>query len=110
VAKKKKGNGQEPRWAQEPDQIVSTGHLGKKHRATLAALFAKPIRVNIAWVDFVSLMEALGATVRSAGGSAHSFTLNQRIGVFHRPHPGNELYPQLVRRIRGFLNIARVHK
>jgi hypothetical protein len=74
----------------------------------LTALFAKPPRSNIAWQDFVSLMTAPGATSRTAGGSAHSFTFKGVVGVFHRPHPGNELYRELVKRIRKFLVRAGV--
>jgi hypothetical protein len=83
--------------------------LSKKHQTTLAALFARPTRTNIAWQDFVSLMTALGGSERTAGGSAHSFILNGVVGVFHRPHPGNELYGEVVKRIRKFLSRAGVN-
>jgi hypothetical protein len=77
--------------------------LGHRHERTREALFADPVRTNITWDELVGLLTALGATTRTAGGSAHSFTLNGVVAVFHRPPPGNQLVAPLVWRVRRFL-------
>jgi hypothetical protein len=105
MARKKK-RPSEPR--PQPPSAAPRRELNRKHKATLTALFTKPARSDIALQDFVSLMNALGATVRTAGGSAHSFTFKGVVGVFHRPHPGNELYRELIKRIQKFLSRAGV--
>jgi hypothetical protein len=82
--------------------------LKGRAKQTLDALFARPDRLNIQWNDFVAMMTAAGAVVTtSGGGSAHSFAIRGHVLVVHRPHPGNELYMQLVRRVRKFL--ARIN-
>ncbi len=44
-----------------------------KHEKTLAALFASPIRLNVAWTDLLSLLSHLGAAIRTdAGGSMYN--------------------------------------
>lgn len=112
MAKKKRGprprKQVEPALEVQPAAPPPATSLGKKHQATLVAIFARPTRTNISWKDFVSLMEALGAKPRTSGGSAHSFVLNGTVGVFHRPHPGHQLYDPLIRRIRKFLSQAGV--
>lgn len=78
--------------------------MNRKHRQTLAALFARPDRKDIRWDDFISLMEELGAEITTKGGSMTGFRLNGRYAVFHRPHPGNLIYPSMLKRIRRYLN------
>lgn len=80
--------------------------MTRKHRKTLAAIFAEPVRANIAWDDAVSLFQTLGTVITSGGGSMFGFDLNGRSAVFHRPHPGRELSRSLVRRFRRFLEGA----
>jgi hypothetical protein len=78
--------------------------LPGRHAKTLRAIFARPDRANIAWNDFVALMEAAGAVVDSDGGSAHAFTLRSRTIVVHRPHEGKkEMSKASVKRARRFL-------
>jgi hypothetical protein len=77
--------------------------VNHKHRQTLAAIFAHPERKDIRWDDFIALMIELGADVTSQGGSMTGLRLKGRYAVFHRPHPGNEIYPSMLRRIRRFL-------
>lgn len=82
--------------------------LSSKHQQTLAAIFADPIRANIAWNDVVALLLALGARVNKKGGSMHGFTLNGARAVLHKPHPANELVKAAVRQVRRFLTTAGV--
>ena len=82
--------------------------MARKHRKTYDSLHADPVRANIAWADAVSMLEALGATVTGAGGSMHSVEFVGSSIVLHRPHPGNELPRDAVRRIRNLLEKAGV--
>lgn len=43
--------------------------MNQKHRKTLEAIFAEPIRRNIAWSGVVALVQALGGEVRQGDGS-----------------------------------------
>ncbi len=84
--------------------MAKVSRLAGRHAKTLAAVFARPDRANIAWNDFVGLMNAAGADVDSEGGSAHAFTLRGRTIVIHRPHEGkNEMSKASVKRGRRFL-------
>jgi len=101
MAKKKPGA------APGRDGGLASGLTGK-HRKTLEAIFARPDRSNIVWNDFLKLMEAVGATVITEGGSAHYFELRGASLNIHKPHPGHELYKEYVRKIRGFLRGVRL--
>jgi len=80
-----------------------------KHEKTLAAIFATPIRTNIAWKDVLALLRSLGADVdESAEGSRVSVTLGGVTEVLHAPHPGKELQKAAVRSLRSFLGRAGV--
>ena len=79
-----------------------------RHRKTLDKIFAKPDRKDIQWDDFISLMVALGAEMTAKGGSMVGVRLKDRYAVFHRPHPGNEIYPTAIKRIRRFLQESGV--
>ena len=68
-----------------------------KHEKTLAAIFATPVRANIAWRDVEALFRHLGATVHEAEGSRISVELNGQPRTFHTPHPGKEIKPATVR-------------
>ncbi|MCU1376835.1 MAG: hypothetical protein JWO68_4121 [Actinomycetia bacterium] len=80
--------------------------MNRKHRKTLAAIFAEPTLANISWDDAVSLFESLAATVTPSSASMFGFDLGGVTAVFHRPHPGHELPKALVRRFRRFLENA----
>ncbi|MCX6060583.1 MAG: type II toxin-antitoxin system HicA family toxin [Chloroflexi bacterium] len=51
----------------------------------------------------VSLLKALGADITERGGSILGIRLNGRYAVFYRPHPGNEIYLSMLKRIRRYL-------
>ncbi len=83
--------------------------MGKKHDRTLAAIFARPTRANIAWEDVVALVQHLGGVVHSdRGGSMREFVLNGIRAIFHEPHPGNEVPQAMVRRLRIYLDEAGI--
>jgi hypothetical protein len=77
--------------------------MHKRHQKTLDDIFHKPDRKDIQWDDFIALLHALGANVTERGGSMIGVRLNNRYAVFHQPHPGNEIYPSDLKRIRRFL-------
>jgi len=82
--------------------------MQKRHRKTLTDIFQKPDRKNIKWNDFIALLKALGAEITEKGGSMVGVRLGARYAVFHKPHPGNEIYPSDLKRIRRFLIEAGV--
>jgi len=81
-----------------------------KHEKTLAAIFATPIRANIAWRDVEVLFRHLGATLTEVEGSRVSVELNGEPRTFHTPHPGKELRQATVREVRAFLLAAGVDR
>jgi predicted HicB family RNase H-like nuclease len=64
-----------------------------KHEKTLAALFAEPVRANIAWKDVESLFAFLGAEISEGSGSRVRVALHGRRATFHEPHPRKEIGP-----------------
>lgn len=77
--------------------------MQRRHRKTLDEIFQKPDRKDILWSEFLTLLRALGADITEKGGSMVGIRLNGRYAVFHKPHPGNEIYPSDLKRIRRFL-------
>jgi len=77
-----------------------------KHRATLEAIFADPVRANINWSDIESLLVSLGAELSEGRGSRVRIALNGVRAVFHRPHPQKETDKGAVRSMRRFLTEA----
>lgn len=82
--------------------------MHKRHRKTLDDIFQKPDRKDIQWDDFVVLLLVLGADITEKGGSMVGVRLLGHYAVFHRPHPGNEIYPSDLKRIRRFLTEAGI--
>ena len=82
--------------------------MKKKHRKTLEALFAKPARANIAWLDIEALFVALGAEVSEGSGSRVRVALHGVRAVFHRRYPQKEVHKPMVRSVRRFLEEAEV--
>ncbi|MGH7030179.1 MAG: type II toxin-antitoxin system HicA family toxin [Stellaceae bacterium] len=79
-----------------------------RHRRTVEAIFADPVRANIAWSDIEALFIAAGATLSEGRGSRIRVSLNGVDAVFHRPHPRREADRGVVRSVRRFLREARV--
>lgn len=82
--------------------------LSRKHMAVLRAVFADPVRANIAWRDIETLFVALGAEVSEGSGSRVRVVLGGVRAVFHRPHPEKETDRGAVRSVRRFLTESGV--
>jgi hypothetical protein len=64
--------------------------MNSRQRKTLEAVFANPVKSNIAWSDIESLMVAIGCSVIEGSGSRVRFECKGIIAAFHRPHPAKE--------------------
>ncbi len=82
--------------------------MGKKHRKTLAAIFANPVQSNVAWIDVERMLVALGAELSEGSGSRVRIALNGVRAVFHRPHPQKETDKGALLSMRRFLIEAEV--
>ena len=82
--------------------------MNKRHRRTLRAIFAQPLSGTIKWRDVESLLSALGAVIGEGAGSRVRVLLNDRVAVFHRPHPSPDMDKGAVRDLRRFLQNAGI--
>ncbi|MGH9802290.1 MAG: type II toxin-antitoxin system HicA family toxin [Blastocatellia bacterium] len=82
--------------------------MTSKHRKTLQAIFAEPVRANIPWSEVESLLAACGAEISEGRGSRVRIALNGVRAVFHRPHPRKETDRGAVVSMRRFLTEAGV--
>jgi hypothetical protein len=79
-----------------------------KHRKTLEAIFADPVRANVPWADVEGLFVALGAMVSEGRGSRVRVCLKDVDAVFHRPHPQKETDKGALKSVRRFLREAGI--
>jgi len=77
--------------------------VNSKHRKTLEAIFADPVRSNIPWDDIEALLVAMGAERYEGNGSRIRFLLNGAKATFHRPHPRKETDRGAVVSVRRFI-------
>ena len=82
--------------------------LTGRHRTTLEAIFADPVRAGIAWRDVEALFVAAGGEISEGNGSRVRVALNGIRAVFHRPHPHKETDKGAVKSVRRFLSEAGV--
>lgn len=82
--------------------------MNRKHRKTLEAIFANPVRANVAWKDIEVLLAALGAEVSEGRGSRVRVSLGDMDAVFHRPHPEKETDKGALKSVRRFLKEAGI--
>ena len=82
--------------------------LSGKHRSTLEAVFADPVRAGIVWRDIEALFVACGAEISEGNGSRVRVALNGVRAVFHRPHPHKETDKGAVKSVRRFLTEAEI--
>lgn len=82
--------------------------MNKHHKKTLHSIFAHPISANIKWRDVESLLKSLGAVISERSGSRVAVLLNDRVAVFHRPHPGPNMDKGAVKDMRRFLESAGI--
>jgi hypothetical protein len=79
-----------------------------RHRKTLEAIFADPVRANVPWTEIEALFIAAGASVSEGRGSRVRVSLNDVDAVFHRPHPEKETDKGALKSVRRFLREAGV--
>ena len=79
-----------------------------RHRNTLQAIFADPVRANVQWTDVEALFIAAGASIPEGRGSRVRISLNGVDAVFHRPHPAKETDRGALKSVRRFLREAGV--
>ena len=84
--------------------------MRSKHRNTLKAIFADPVRSNIPWVDVEAMLAAAGADISEGRGSRVRVSLNDVDAVFHRPHPRKETDKGSMKSLRRFLSEAGVER
>ena len=82
--------------------------LSNRHRRTLTAIFADPVRSNVKWSDVEALLKACGAEISEGKGSRVRIALKGVRAVFHRPHPQKETDKGALRSVRRFLSEAGV--
>ena len=83
-------------------------NLSGKHRKTLQAIFAEPVRANVKWTDIEHLLRALGAVLTEGRGSRIRIYLQGVRAVFHRPHPQPNTNKGALKSMRHFLRQAGV--
>ncbi|TXM70522.1 type II toxin-antitoxin system HicA family toxin [Methylobacterium sp. WL69] len=83
-------------------------NLSGRHRATLDAIFAEPVRAGIAWSDIEAMLRASGPQIEEGRGSRVRVALNGVRAVFHRPHPQKETDRGAVKSVRRFLTEAEM--
>jgi hypothetical protein len=79
-----------------------------KHRKTLEAVFARPVRSNILWSDIEAMLRSHGAEITEGRGSRVRIALRGFRAVFHRPHPQKETDKGSVESMRRFLTEAGI--
>jgi hypothetical protein len=82
--------------------------LSGKHKDTLDAIFADPVRASIPWRDIEGLFVACGAEISEGAGSRVRVAMNGVRAVFHRPHPQKETDKGAVKSVRRFLIEAEI--
>ena len=82
--------------------------MNSRNERTLAAVFSKPEKSDIAWREVEALFVALGGELSQGSGSRIRVALNGVRAVFHRPHPKKETDKGAVKSVRRFLEEAGV--
>ncbi len=82
--------------------------MRKKHADILDAIFHTPVLSSVKWSDIEALFISLEAKVIEGKGSRVKIYLNDRVGVFHRPHPHKETDKGALVSVRRFLEEAGV--
>lgn len=98
----------ESKGASPGSGLPAAERLSRRHRATLEAVCANPVRGDVPWRDIESLLVALGAVTTEGRGSRVRFLLNGRVGLFHRPHPQKETDQGAIKSVRRYLKESGV--
>ena len=80
-----------------------TFSMNNKHRKTLEAIFADPVRAGIKWADIEALFAACGGIMEEARGSRVCVEIKGVVAHFHRPHPQPDTDKGAVKSVRRFL-------
>ena len=82
--------------------------MNNKHRKTLLAIFASPVKASIPWNDIESLFFACGGQIKRGSGSRVRVNINGVFATFHRHHPQPTTDKGAVKSVREFLENAGV--
>ncbi|NCO38056.1 MAG: hexulose-6-phosphate synthase [Armatimonadetes bacterium CG_4_10_14_3_um_filter_66_18] len=82
--------------------------MNTRHRRTLSAVFTRPVSGSLKWRDVEALLNALGATISERAGSRVAVMVNDRVAVFHRPHPSPNMDRGAVRDLQRYLESAGI--
>ena len=82
--------------------------MNNKQRKTLQAIFEAPTRADVLWTDVESMLRALGADLKGAGGSMVRVTLKGAVAVFHRPHPQQTTKKGALKALQRFLTSVEI--
>ncbi len=82
--------------------------MNSRQEKTLAAIFEEPVRNDIRWTAFESLMKALGGAVTAGSGSHRRIVLGELKFILVKPHPKPVLKVYQVRELRGKLEILGI--
>ena len=82
--------------------------MNARQRRILAAIFEMPIRRDIRWADFESLVNALGGTVTSGSGSHRRIVLKETKFNTVKPHPDAILKVYQVKQFRENLKSLKI--
>lgn len=77
--------------------------MNMKQKKTLSLIFEKPTRSDISWQDAVSLLLAVGATMKEGKGSRVRFKCQGYSLHVHTPHPGKVISKGAAETVRAFL-------
>ena len=77
--------------------------MSHKHRALLSTIFHDPVSSNIHWREVESLLNHLGATIKTSHGARATVILNRHEFSLHHPHHGNEFSRDAIKDLRQFL-------
>jgi hypothetical protein len=77
--------------------------MNSKHLKTLKAIFSKPTKSTIRFIDIESLLTTIGASISEGNGSRVTFSFAEEEWHAHRPHPGKEAKKYQVEGVREFL-------
>jgi hypothetical protein len=77
--------------------------MSHKQRAVLEAIFHEPPKANIQWREVESLLNHLGATIKTSHGARATVILNRHEFSLHHPHHGNEFSRDAIKDLRQFL-------
>lgn len=80
--------------------------MNSRQKATLTAIFDRPVPADLKWIRVASLFEALGATVRKGKGSHRVVTLAGHTHTFVEPHKGRAMRRYAVEDARDLITKA----